>query len=76
MSGWRGRFFLNETPKEDIVKGKDLSGRFDLRLIRSFCTLNTHTQEGKANTMPEKSPDKQAKGLVVRWKPFQSFKKC
>lgn len=24
MSGWRGQFFLSETPKEDIVKEEDL----------------------------------------------------
>lgn len=50
------------------MKKRKRFGRLDFILIRSFCTLNTHVQKGKANTKPEKNPDKQAKGLVVKCK--------
>lgn len=68
------------------MKKRKRFGRLDFILIRSFCTLNTHVQKGKANTKPEKNPDKQAKGLVVKCKkkkkvnclnlPLGQFGKC
>lgn len=59
--------------KEENVKEKDRLGHFDLILIKSLCTLNTHTYKMEIVSQ-ENNPDTLSKVLVEKYKLFQSFK--
>ena len=61
--------------KEENVKEKDRLGHFHFILIKSLCTLNTHTYNMEREIVSqENNPDTLSKVLVEKYKLFQSFK--